>query len=228
MNHRLLIYSLVMLFVAGTSDSWSQDSVKTAYRRESLIDLFQQRLCGILCDCHPPTKTAHHAGAKKSAVQKSSVQKGLCRREVSDMEVACELCSPARARPVADMMTRWTGTLPQIFPRLAETPSSKGGKSTVKGDAVQRSSKACHCQVDSPVQVDSTTPPLLPIPEIEKPQIDANPFQDDALQPAPSPRAGTRQATDLSTPGREDPMADSDHQPIIRQAVHYHLPVHLD
>ncbi len=222
MNHRLLIYALVILFAAGTADSWSQDSVKIAHRRKSLIDLFQQRLCDILCDCHQPTK-GHHADVKKGPVQKGSVQKGDCRREVSDLAVVCEPCSPVRTRPAIDLMTRWSGGLPQIFPRLGETSSSKGGKSGVRSDPVQRSSKAYHYEVDSPAP-----PLLLPIPEIEKPQMKINPFQDDALQPAPAPRAATREATDLSTPGRGDPMADSAHQPIIRQAMHYNLPVHLD
>ncbi len=232
MNHRLLISALVILFAAGTADSWSQESVKIAHRRESLIDLFQQRLCNILCDCHQATK-GHHADVKKAAVQKAPVQKGPvqkgpvqkgdCRREVGDLAVVCEPCSPVRTRPVVDLMTRWSGGLPQIFPRLGATSSSKGGKSGVRGDPVQRSSKAYHCEVDSPAP-----PLLLPIPEIEKPQMETNPFQDDALQPAPAPRAAIREATDLSTPGRGHPMADSAHQPIIRQAMHYNLPVHLD
>ncbi|TVS11820.1 MAG: hypothetical protein EA424_23330, partial [Planctomycetaceae bacterium] len=134
-----------------------------------------------------------------------------------------EPCSPARARPFVDLMSGWSRGLPQIFPRFGESSHSKGGKSGGRSDPVQRSSKAYHCEVDSPAP-----PLLLPIPEIEKPQMETNPFQDDALQPAPSPRSAIREATDLSTPGRVAPMADSAHQPIIRQAVHYNLPVHLD
>ncbi len=227
MNYRLLISALVILFVAGTADSWSQESVKTAHRRESLIDLFQHRLCGILCHCHPPTK-GHQADVKKAPVQKAPVQKGPvqkghCRREISDLAVVCEPCSPVRARPVVDLMTRWSRGLPQIFPRIGTPAPSKGGKSGIRSDPVQRSSKACHCEVDSPAP-----PLLLPIPEIEKPQMETNPFQDDALQPAPSPHAGIREPTGVSTSGRGDPMADSAHQPIIRQAMHYNLPVHFD
>ncbi|TVS20463.1 MAG: hypothetical protein EA424_03800, partial [Planctomycetaceae bacterium] len=143
MNYRLLISALGILFVAATADSWSQESVKTAHRRESLIDLFQQRLCGILCDCYPPTKKACHVGVKKAPVQKGPVQKGpvqkapvqkgpvqkgLCGRQVSDLAVACESCCPARARPrarpVVDLMPRWSGGLPEIFPRFGEGATS--------------------------------------------------------------------------------------------------------
>lgn len=200
-----------------------------AHRRESLIDLFQQRLCDILCDCHQPTKTAHHADIKKAPVQKAPVQKapvqkgpaqkGFCRREISDLALACEPCGPTPTRPAADLMTRCSGAFPQIFPRLGEVSSSKGGKSGVKSGSIQRSSKACGCGVESPA------PPLLPIPEIEKPQMNTNPFLDDALQPAPVSRSSIREATNSAPLRRGDHVVSSAHEPVVRLAAHHDVPV---
>ena len=222
MNHRLLISALVVFFAASTADSWSQESVKTAHRRESLIDLFQQRLCDMLCDCHPPTK-GHHAVVKKAAVQKAPVQKGPvqkddCRREVSDLAVACGPRSPVRVLPAVDLTPRWSGGLPQLFPRLGASSSSKGGKSAIRSVPVQRSSKACGCGADAPA------PPLLPIPEIEKPQMNTNPFLDDAVQPAPFSRSSIQAATNSAPPRQRDHAVSSAHQPVVRLAAYHEVP----
>ncbi len=245
MNHRLLIYALAISFVAGSADTWSQDLPKTAHRRESLIDLFQQRLCGILCDGHRSSKAGCHgkiakpmvqkapvqkapvqkapvqkAPVQKGAVQKKPLQKGLCWREVSDMAVACTPCGPFPAGLLSGRPTRWCRPFAATLPFVRRSVQTKEGKPRAKGGHIQRSGSAYHWNADPPA------PPLLPIPEIEKPHLE-NPFLDDAIQPAPAPRGNIREATDRSTPRRSDPLAGSAHRPIVQQAAYYDFPVRV-
>jgi hypothetical protein len=63
---------------------------------------------------------------------------------------------------------------------------------------------------------------------IEKPQIDDNPFRDDALQPAPLRSATTRQARVLPRPSTNDPADSTTQQPVVRHASYYLLSVEAD
>lgn len=231
MNHRFIIPALVIWFVAASANSWSQEHVKTGHRHESLIDLFQHRLCGFLCNGHRPTKGEHRADVKKAVAQKTPVQKkavpkdpsqkGHCRREVSDRQVACRPCGLIDARPLMDRVNRWSGSLVAPLTRSKHSTPVNGGKLRARGEPVRRFGEVCDGHPELPPR------PLFPIPEVEKPHLEINPFLDDALPPSPEPGVGVREATDRVAPRRTDPMARSAHRPIVQQAVHYDLSDHF-
>lgn len=200
----------------------------------------QQRLCGALCDCDCTSKSQIQKGAvaekgefltKTLTVQKAipvqkapCVQKGGCRREVSDIVLDHEPCGCSRPRPVVDLLSRWNGALPRLFPPLVSASPSKAGKG--KGDVatkdLPRSRKGCGCEPNLSTDLSE------PIPMIEKPQIEKNPFQDDALQPAPLPGAPTREARVLPRPLNSDPAEPTTQQPVVRHASYYLLSVEAD
>ncbi len=239
MKNRSSIYGLAVLFLAVTAaETWSQECKVSCHRPATLIDLFQQRLCNALCDCDSTSKSRIQRGvaAEKAApvpktmfvqeaipVQKTPfAQKSGCQREVSDIVLDCEPCSISRPRPVASLLSRWKGSLPRVLCPLVSVSPSKGGKGDGKAKDHPRPQLGCGCKPD--LQTDYSQP----IPMIEKPQIDNNPFQDDALQPAPLPGAPTRQARVLPRTLTDDPTDSTHQQPVVRYASYYQLSVQAD
>jgi hypothetical protein len=214
MKKRSLICGLAVLFLAaGAAETWSQEGKVSSHRPATLMHLVQQRLCDALCNCD----------CDCDCTSKSQMQKG-CKREVSDIVLDCERCGFSRPRPVANLLSRWNGAVPRLFPPLVSASPNKAGKG--KGDVTTKdlphSRKGCGCVPDLPADLSE------PIPMIEKPQIDRNPFQDDALQPAPLPGAPTREARILPRPSINDPTDSTGHQPVVRHASYYLLSVEAD
>lgn len=239
MKNRSLIFGLAALFLGvGAAETRSQDCRVPCQRPETLIDLFQQRLCGVVCDCDcaPKSQIQKHAVAEKVApvtkattiqkalpVQKAPcVQKSGCRRELSDGILTCEPCGFSRPRPVAGLLSRWNGTLPRICPPVVSSSPSKAGKGVVATKDRPRSHKGCGCEPDLPTDLS------VPIPMIERPRIDNNPFRDDALQPAPLRGASIREARVLPRPSTNDPADSATQQPVVRHASYYLLSVETD
>jgi hypothetical protein len=235
-----LIHGLVVLMLAaGAAEAWSQECLVSCHRPGALMHLFQQRLCGALCgcDCTSPTQIQKGSVCQKDApltktvtfqkaipVQKAPhVQKSGCRREVSDTTLDCEPCGFSRPR-LGDLFSRWNDAIPRLFPPLVPVSPCKEvkGKADVTIKDLPRSRKGCGCEPDLLTDLSE------PIPMIEKPQIDKNPFQDDALQPAPLPGAPTREARNLPRLHINDPSDSTSQQPVVRHASYYLLSVEVD
>jgi hypothetical protein len=230
----LLCSLAVLLLAVGVTQARSQECQVSCHRSGTLMQLFQQRFCAALCDCDksqiqkgvvaekgaPLRKTV--TVQKAIPVQRAAcVQKSGCRRELSDIALDGEPCGFSRPHSVPDLLSRWNGTLPRLFPPLvAASPSKAGkGKEDVTIKDLPRSRKGCGCEPDL------STNPYEPIPMIEKPKIDNNPFQDDALQPSPLPGARTREARSLPRFLTDDPATQ---QPVVRHVSYYLLSAQAD
>jgi hypothetical protein len=229
MRIRSLIYGLAVLFLLGSgAEIQAQDCYVPHRRTTSLIDLFQQRLCGVLCNC--TSQSPFDANIQKAVAQKAvpvqkpsmvqkpvAVQKSGCRREVGDMVVECRPCGSRHPYPVSNLLARRQGTRP---PLVSGTPC-KGGKGEDKAKHVVK--RGCGCEPD--VSADFTSPiPMM----IEKPQMLENPFQDDVLQPAPLPSAPLNEVRVLPRSIPRDASAESGQPSLVRFAAYYDLPVQID